>query len=865
MALELIGLEAVIAGVSSYLSDADAISRSTEGIGTSTEQAADKSGLLANVLGGAGTLALTAFAAAAAAAVAATVAIGGAAFAAAVQLDGAFDDIQTGTGATGAELKELKDSFRDVFATVPADAGAVSDVLTELNRRLDLSGDVLEDTAATVLEFSRLTGGDATMSTQLLTRVMGDWGIANEDTAKTLDLMFMAGQETGASIDGLMQKAVQFGAPMRLMGFSLEDTIALLGKWEQEGVNTELVMGSLRIAAGKFADAGKPLRDSLLETFDSIQNNTDATAALALGMDVFGARAGPDMVAAIREGRFEFEDLLVALEGSEGAILETADATADFGEKFTLLKNQATLALEPLGMSLMNIAGIILDRLGPIIENILPTLTKVGEGIGAAFELLITRVIAGGGRLVEIFQLGGFQQLFTVFEDGSNYIGNFLETLGLSEPVAQRVGAAIASLGQWVTGVAIPALQEFGNWFMNIALPAIIPVVQVIIAQLVPGLIQLGVWIGQLASFLLPLLIQWWGFLADHLNIVLPIVGAVIAVIIAINAPIVAVIGVLVLLATAWANNWGGIQEKVEAVWAVIGPLIETAMQNIQTTITMVLTAVQTFWAAHGETILATATAIWGAIRDYITTSINQIQAIVQFISNAIQVFWASWGNTILAVAENTWNAILETIDNVILIIQGIVDIFVGAFTGDWELFGEGLRKVWDGVWAEVVTILETAWANISEIIGQLIEEIISFFSNTDWGSVGRNIIDGIKNGIQNAASGLAQAAANAAAAALDAAKAFLGIDSPSKIFEKVGMNVVQGMIEGIQSLQPKLAAQMQFPGGLIAPLAPALAYAGGVGGSTTTNNNTFNTSVYSPMSQALFESKLRQAIGVSS
>ena len=77
---------------------------------------------------------------------------------------------------------------------------------------------------------------------------------------------------------------------MRLMGFSFQDTAALLAKWEKEGVNAELVMGSLRIAAGKFAKDGKPLRDSLLATFDAIKNNKNATAALAQGMQVFAAR-----------------------------------------------------------------------------------------------------------------------------------------------------------------------------------------------------------------------------------------------------------------------------------------------------------------------------------------------------------------------------------------------------------------------------------------------------------------------------------------------------------------------------------------------------------------------------------------------
>lgn len=55
------------------------------------------------------------------------------------------------------------------------------------------------------------------------------------------------------------------------MGFSLEESAAMLGKWEKEGVNTELVIGSLRIAAGKFAKDNIPLRQGLLDTMAAIK------------------------------------------------------------------------------------------------------------------------------------------------------------------------------------------------------------------------------------------------------------------------------------------------------------------------------------------------------------------------------------------------------------------------------------------------------------------------------------------------------------------------------------------------------------------------------------------------------------------
>lgn len=300
---------------------------------------------------------------------------GVAAFKAGQELDAAFDNIIIKTGATGAELDSLKTDFKSVFTSIPTDAESASSVLAILNTRLGLTGDTLTELTKPLLEATRLLGGDAKTNTELFTRVVGDWGVAQGDATKVLDQFFAASQNTGVGLDGLMGKVVQFGAPLRLMGFSLQDSIALFAKWEKEGVNSELVMGSLRIAAGKFADAGLPLRDSLLATFKSIKDNTDGSAALAEAMDVFGARAGPDMAAAIREGRFEFEDLLKTLDDSQGAILDTAAATADFGERWTVISNKITTALEPLGMAFLDVASTVLDSLMPILDKALPVVT----------------------------------------------------------------------------------------------------------------------------------------------------------------------------------------------------------------------------------------------------------------------------------------------------------------------------------------------------------------------------------------------------------------------------------------------------------------------------------------------------------
>jgi hypothetical protein len=81
-----------------------------------------------------------------------------------------------------------------------------------------------------------------------------------------------------------------------------------------------------------------------------------------------------------------------------------------------------------------------------------------------------------------------------------------------------------------------------------------------------------------------------------------------------------------------------------------------------------------------------------------------------------------------------------------------------------------------------------------------LADNIQNIMKKPDWKSIGINIIDGITKGIKNRAYILAAEVAYTAKLALQAAKNVLGIHSPSKEFEKLGMYVDQGFANGLSN-----------------------------------------------------------------
>lgn len=82
--------------------------------------------------------------------------------------------------------------------------------------------------------------------------------------------------------------------------------------------------------------------------------------------------------------------------------------------------------------------------------------------------------------------------------------------------------------------------------------------------------------------------------------------------------------------------------------------------------------------------------------------------------------------------------------------------------------------------------------------IGDLVSDVIQIFTNTDWPSVGADIINGIVNGLGAMLPNLIEAAKNVARSAWETAKSWLGISSPSKKFAELGMYSAEGFADGM-------------------------------------------------------------------
>lgn len=394
-------------------------------------------------------------------------------------LDEATDEIRAGTGATGAALQALRKDFDAVFKGGPQAASEVSTAIADLNTRLGLTGPPLRGLGRQMLDLAKLSKAQVKPLIASTTRLFGDWSIQNKDTGKTLDFLWKTSQSTGIGVESLSNRLVQFGAPLRQFGFSFQESAVMMGKWEKEGVNSELVLGSLRIAMGNFAKENIPLKAGLDATIRTIQKLGPGAKATALAMEVFGSRAGPDMAAAILEGRFQYSQLLKDLERSPETIGKAIKDSEDLPDRWKRVMNTLTVALEPVGQALLD----VVEEAEPLINKFSQIITDLSEkfkalspetkrwiiiigGVAAAAGPVLIFLGSLMGALANLSPLLGI--VTGVFRILWAVISALTSPIGLVIVAGIALGAMIqevaASGGAWLTILA----QMFERWRMSV-------------------------------------------------------------------------------------------------------------------------------------------------------------------------------------------------------------------------------------------------------------------------------------------------------------------------------------------------------------------------------------------------------------
>ena len=232
---------------------------------------------------------------------------------------------------------------------------------------------------------------------------------------------------------------------------------------------------------------------------------------------------------------------------------------------------------------------------------------------------------------------------------------------------------------------------------------------------------------------------------------------------------------------------------------ANVGDLVSTMVSNFSTFLTSEYPALL---EQGGQFIVQMALGFLQGIPSFLTSAgelINQL--LTAFLAAMPSILSSGMQMTLQLVA-----GLIASIPNIISSAATIIAQLLSTFAAHLpDLLAQGIALI-----AQLIAGLISMIPDVISGAADIIRNIINTFGETDWLSIGAQIIQGIANGIRNGVSTIIAAAREAAQAAFLAAKEALGIASPSRLFRKeVGYRLPQGAALGITDGIPLMTRAM--------------------------------------------------------
>lgn len=351
------------------------------------------------------------------------VAAGAAGLAAFSEVDEALDTITKKTGATGDKADQLAQSFENVGSNTHLPLQTVGEAIGEVNTQFGFMDKQLEDSTNYLLQYAEINDTDVSQSAISARQAIEAYGLKYTDLNSVLDVTTKTAQDTGQSVDDLMQKAIDGAPQIKQLGLSFGEGVTLMGKFEQSGVDSGAALSSLSKATAAYAKDGKTLSQGLGELQSKIKNAGSETEAINAAAEIFGTKGGPRMADAIRRGALDLGDLAKAADSSGGTVGKTFDATLDPIDQANQAMNNAKLALADVGesvqVSLLPFFQAAIsalksfktwwDSLSQGTKNWIMIIAGVAAAVGPALVILGTLM----GSVTKIYQ--GVKSLNTIF------------------------------------------------------------------------------------------------------------------------------------------------------------------------------------------------------------------------------------------------------------------------------------------------------------------------------------------------------------------------------------------------------------------------------------------------------------------
>lgn len=553
-----------------------------------------------------------------------------------------------------------------------------------------------------------------------------------------------------------------------------------------------------------------------------------AAVAKQLGM------SATEMVARVKDGELATEDFFdaIAKVGTNDAFTKLTTEYKTVGQAtdglIETLTGQLQPAFDTLSQVGINAISGITDKISagsPIIEKLTTTVNTLVDKLNSmSTEELVNLAKMGGLLVTAVPALAGIGKGMEVastasgaFTSALSGIGNGVKSIPGKFDSAKKsiggLGKSFGTLGSTITGpfdVMMPkvtgSVRKIGSTVASLPGKIVSPIGKIgkAVAGKFPGITSafsdftgyLGAWGGNVGSALSGVLGNVGKFMPGFAKLM--------------NFGLVA--GVLVAGLGLLNTQFGEQINTILTTMQLKGPEVITNFCN------GIVTALPNLIAQGGQILNNLMLAITANLPAIIQGGIAIISSLISGIAQQLPTLIPTAVNMILTLATSLLSNIDQIIDAGIDLLVGLAQGLVNALpqlinkapTIIGQLASAIIRNL-PKILQAGIKILGMLATGLIQAVPQLISKIPSIisqiknaFTSIDWGTVGSNIIKGIASGLKSAGGAIVEAAKSAAKSALNAAKDFLDIHSPSRVFrDQVGKMMALGMGIGFDKNVP--------------------------------------------------------------